>query len=90
MVFDSIADTSYSAVLARLLLDSSDPVMVRRAVKQLLSTEQATSAELQRFKSSDDHVIRSAAASVNPQISDLLECLKDLIQTFAAKQRHHS
>ena len=77
MVFDSIADTSYSAVLARLLLDSSDPVVVRRAVKQLLSTELATSTELQRFKSSDDHVIRSAAASVNPQISDLLECLKD-------------
>ena len=77
MVFDLIADTSLLTVLARLLLDSSDPVVVRRAVKQLLSTEQATSTELQRFKSSDDHVIRSAAASVNPQISDLLECLKD-------------
>ena len=77
MVLDSIADENHAAELARLLLDSTDSVVARRSVKQLLSTNQATSTELQRFQSSDDHVVRTAAASVSQEPSELLTYLED-------------
>ncbi len=77
MVLDSIADENHAAELARLLLDSTDSVVARRSVKQLLSTNQATSTELQRFQSSDDHVVRAAAASVSQEPSELLAYLED-------------
>ena len=76
-VLDSIADSEQAALLARLLLDSSDDVVVRRAVNQLISSEKATGEELKQFQTSSDHVVRSYATAVNNQTSELLLSLKD-------------
>ncbi len=76
-VLDSISDVKQAAKLARLLLESDDSVVVRRAVEQLISTQEATNEELNKFQSSKDHVIRSFATAVNEEVSELLICLSD-------------
>ena len=76
-VLDAIPDSKQAATLSRLLLDSSDDVVVRRAVNQLISAKEATNTELQRFQSSEDHVVRSYATAVNSQVPKLLESLQD-------------
>lgn len=76
-VLDAIPDSKQATTLSRLLLDSSDDVVVRRAVNQLISAKQATDKELRRFQSSEDHVVRSYAAAVNNQVSELLQSLQD-------------
>ena len=76
-VLDAIPDSKQAATLSRLLLDSSDDVVVRRAVNQLISAKEATNTELQRFQSSEDHVVRSYATAVNSQVSELLQSLQD-------------
>ena len=76
-VLDAIPDSKQAATLSRLLLDSSDDVVVRRAVNQLISAKEATNTELQRFQLSEDHVVRSYATAVNSQVPKLLESLQD-------------
>ena len=76
-VLESVKDAGEAAKLARLLLDSSDDVVVRRAVHQLIDSEEATQSELETFQDSPDHVVRAYAIEVNTNSSNLLTSLKD-------------
>ena len=76
-VLDSIPNVKQSATLARLLLDSNDDVVIRKAVNQLISTQEVTNEELKEFQSSSDHVVRSYATAINEQVPELLESLAD-------------
>lgn len=76
-VLDSIPNVKQAATLARLLLDSNDDVVIRKAVDQLISTQEVTNEELKEFQSSNDHVVRSYATAINEQVPELLECLAD-------------
>ena len=76
-VLDAVPDQQQAAHLARLLLDSSDDVVVRRAVNQLISTQEATEKELEEFQASDDHVVRGYATAVNEDVAQLVQRLED-------------
>ena len=76
-VLDAVPDQQQAAHLARLLLDSSDDVVVRRAVNQLISTQQATEKELEEFQASGDHVVRGYATAVNEDVAQLVQRLED-------------
>ena len=76
-VLDAVPDQQQAAHLARLLLDSSDDVVVRRAVNQLISTQEATEKELEEFQASGDHVVRGYATAVNEDVAQLVQRLED-------------
>ncbi len=76
-VLDKVKDSKFAANLARLLLDCGDVVVVRRAVNQLISTQEATETELRRFQASKDHAIRAYAAINNEDAEELLVALRD-------------
>ena len=76
-VLDAVPDQQQAAHLARLLLDSSDDVVVRRAVNQLISTQEAPEKELEEFQASGDHVVRGYATAVNEDVAQLVQRLED-------------
>ena len=76
-VLESIHDAADAAKLARQLLNSNDDVVVRRAVHLLISSEEATKAELAAFQQAEDHVVRAYATEVNSNTSNLLASLQD-------------
>ena len=76
-VLESISDSTEAAKLARLLLESKDDVVVRRAVHQLIASEEATESELETFQNARDHVVRAFATEVNTNASNLLMSLQD-------------
>ena len=67
------------------MLNSNDDVVVRRAVHLLISSEEATKAELAAFQQAEDHVVRAYATEVNSNTSNLLALSKTIIQMFADK-----
>ncbi len=76
-VLESILDNTQAARLCRLLLDCDDDVIVRRAVHQLISINEASESELNAFQGSDDHVVRMYAIEVSNDVSELLKSLND-------------
>ena len=76
-MLDSIYDATRAAKLARQLLNSNDDVVVRRAVHQLISSEEVTESELDTFQHAEDHVVRAYATEVNSNTSNLLVSLQD-------------
>jgi len=76
-VLETIQDTQLSARLSRLCLKCEDVVVVRRAVRQLITTEEVTEKELNQFQNSGDYAIRTYAATKNSDVNTLLKMLKD-------------
>jgi len=76
-VLESIQESAHAAKLARLLLDCEDDVVARRAVNQLITSNEATDSELKQFQISNDHVIRTYATRVNSKATELFACLED-------------
>ena len=76
-VLESIQDSAQAARLSRLLLNSDDDVIVRRAVHRLISSNEVSASELNAFHRSDDHVVRMYATEVNNDVSELLTSLND-------------
>lgn len=76
-VLESINNSKEAAKLARLLLNSNDDVVVRRAVHQLISSEEVTDSELATFQHAEDHVVRTYATEVSRNTANLLDSLQD-------------
>ena len=76
-VLESIQDSTQAARLSRLLLDCDDDVIVRRAVHQLISGNEASEPELNAFQHSHDHVVRMYATEVSNDVGELLTSLND-------------
>ena len=76
-VLETIQDVQRNAHLSRLLLNCEDIVVVRRAVRQLITTNEVTTEELNQFQNADDHAIRTYAATENSDVNTLLGMLKD-------------
>ena len=76
-VLESIQDSTQAARLSRLLLDCDDDVIVRRAVHQLISSNEASEAELNTFQRSNDHAVRMYATEVSDDVGVLLRSLND-------------
>lgn len=76
-VLESIQDPKQAAKLARFLLKSEDDVVVRRAVHQLIKSNEYTALEFNQFQSSQDHVVRSYATTVNDDVAKLITSLED-------------
>ncbi len=76
-VLESIQDPKQAAKLARFLLKSEDDVVVRRAVHQLIKSNEYTTLEFDQFQSSQDHVVRSYATTVNDDVAKLITGLED-------------
>ena len=76
-VLESIQDSTQAARLSRLLLDCDDDVIVRRAVHQLISSNEASESELNAFQGSHDHVVRMYATEVSNDVGELLTSLND-------------
>ncbi|MGB1659489.1 MAG: hypothetical protein ACPHHS_03235 [Candidatus Poseidoniaceae archaeon] len=76
-VLESIQDSTQAARLSRLLLDCDDDVIVRRAVHQLISSNEASESELSAFQRSHDHAVRMYATEVSNDVGELLTSLND-------------
>ena len=76
-VLESIQDSTQAARLSRLLLDCGDDVIVRRAVHQLISSNEASESELNAFQRSNDHAVRMYATEVSNDVGELLTSLND-------------
>ena len=76
-VLESIQDSTQAARLSRLLLDCDDDVIVRRAVHQLISSNEASESELNAFQRSNDHAVRMYATEVSNDVGELLTSLND-------------
>ena len=76
-VLESIQDSTQAARLSRLLLDCDDDVIVRRAVHQLISSNEASESELNAFQRSNDHAVRIYATEVSNDVGELLTSLND-------------
>ena len=76
-VLETIQDVQRNAHLSRLLLNCEDIVVVRRAVRQLITTNEVTTEELNQFQNADDYAIRTYAATRNSDANTLLGMLKD-------------
>ena len=76
-VLESIQDSTQAARLSRLLLDCDDDVIVRRAVHQLISSNEASESELNAFQRSHDHAVRMYATEVSNDVGELLTSLND-------------
>ena len=76
-VLESIQDSAQAARLSRLLLNSDDDVIVRRAVHRLISSNEVSASELNAFHRSDDHVVRMYVTEVSNDVSELLTSLND-------------
>ena len=76
-VLESIQDSTQAARLSRLLLDCEDDVIVRRAVHQLISSNEASESELNAFQRSNDHAVRMYATEVSNDVGELLTSLND-------------
>ena len=76
-VLESIQDITQAARLSRLLLDCDDDVIVRRAVHQLISSNEASESELNAFQRSNDHAVRMYATEVSNDVGELLTSLND-------------
>ena len=76
-VLETIQDVLRTAHLSRLLLNCEDVVVVRRAVRQLITINEVTTEELNQFQNSDDYAIRTYAATGNSDANTLLGMLKD-------------
>ena len=76
-VLESIQDSTQAARLSRLLLDCGDDVIVRRAVHQLISSNEASESELNAFQRSNDYAVRIYATEVNNDVGELLTSLND-------------
>ncbi|MED5290814.1 MAG: hypothetical protein VX778_01170, partial [Candidatus Thermoplasmatota archaeon] len=76
-VLETIQDVQRNAHLSRLLLNCEDIVVVRRAVRQLITTNEVTTEELNQFQNADDYAIRTYAATGNSDVNTLLGMLKD-------------
>ena len=76
-VLESIQDITQAARLSRLLLDCDDDVIVRRAVHQLISSNEASESELNAFHRSNDHAVRMYATEVSNDVGELLTSLND-------------
>ena len=76
-VLESIQDSTQAARLSRLLLDCDDDVIVRRAVHQLISSNEASESELYAFQGSHDHAVRMYATEVSDDVGVLLRSLND-------------
>ena len=76
-VLESIQDSTQAARLSRLLLDCDDDVIVRRAVHQLISSNEASESELNAFHRSNDHAVRMYATEVSNDVGELLTSLND-------------
>ena len=76
-VLESIQDSTQAARLSRLLLDCDDDVIVRRAVHQLISSNEASESELNAFQGSHDHAVRMYATEVSDDVGVLLRSLND-------------
>jgi len=76
-VLETIQDVQRTAHLSRLLLTCEDVVVVRRAVRQLITTNEVTTEELNQFQNADDYAIRTYAAMGNSDADMLLGMLND-------------
>ena len=76
-VLESIQESTQAARLSRLLLDCDDDVIVRRAVHQLISSNEASESELKAFQRSNDHAVRMYATEVSNDVGELLTSLND-------------
>ena len=76
-VLESIQESTQAARLSRLLLDCDDDVIVRRAVHQLISSNEASESELNAFQRSNDHAVRMYATEVSNDVGELLTSLND-------------
>ncbi len=76
-VLETIQNVQRTAHLSRLLLNSEDVIVVRRAVRQLITTNEVTTEELNQFQNADDYAIRTYAATGNSDANTLLGMLKD-------------
>ena len=76
-VLESIQDSTQAARLSRLLLDCGDDVIVRRAVHQLISSNEASESELNAFQRSNDYAVRIYATEVSNDVGELLTSLND-------------
>ena len=76
-VLESIQESTQAARLSRLLLDCEDDVIVRRAVHQLISSNEASESELNAFQRSNDHAVRMYATEVSNDVGELLTSLND-------------
>ena len=54
-VLETIQDVQRTAHLSRLLLNCEDVVVVRRAVRQLITINEVTTEELKQFQNSDEN-----------------------------------
>ena len=76
-VLESIQESTQAARLSRLLLDCDDDVIVRRAVHQLISSNEASESELNAFQRSNDHAVRMYATEVSNDVGVLIRSLND-------------
>ena len=76
-VLESIQESTQAARLSRLLLDCDDDVIVRRAVHQLISSNEASESELNAFQRSNDYAVRMYATEVSNDVGELLTSLND-------------